>query len=89
MILIRSRNAAAVTFEDWYFENSQASSSSTQIFAENRQKLSFNYNNTINVTRLNKERSIITFMANRPIWGARNLRLRGDLKRFYARFDMS
>ena len=79
VIFVRSDKPVVVIFEDCYFENSQASSSSTQIFAENMHKVFFYNNNTINVTRLNKERSIITFTANRPIGGARNLRLRGDL----------
>ena len=74
-----SRNAAVVIFENCYFENSQAKLSSTQIFAENRDKLFFHNNNTFNISRLDKERSIITFATNKPS-GNRNLRLRGDLK---------
>ena len=80
VIRVKSIDDAVVIFNGCYFENCQASSSSTQIFAENRHWLLFYNNNTINMTQLNKERSIITFTTNRPLGGARNFRLRGDFR---------
>ncbi len=80
VIRVNSAHAIVAIFKDCYFENSHARSSSTQIFAENNHRLLFYNNNTMNMTRLNKERSIITFTSNKPSGGARNLRLRGDLK---------
>ena len=68
-----------VIFNDCYFENSRATSSSTQIFAEKKHKLFF-YNNTMNMIHLNKESDIVTFTSNNPSGGNRNLRLRGNLK---------
>ena len=80
VVRVWSRISAVVIFENCYFENSQPRSSSTQVFAENKHKLLFYNNNTFNISRLDKERSIITFTTNKPSGGSRNLRLRGDLK---------
>lgn len=79
VVRVWSQNSAVVIFENCYFENSQARSSSTQIFAENKHKLFFYNNNTFNISQLDKERSIIIFTTNKPSGGSRNLRLRGDL----------
>lgn len=80
VVRVWSTNPAVVIFENCYFENSQTRSSSTQIFAENKHQLFFYYNNTFNISRLDTERSIITFTTNKPSGGNRNLRIRGDLK---------